>query len=79
MNDIEKIKELSQVIQDRLRNVKLAVSKANLNQSKMVDLTKKKKENNKNQADAKNSNNAINLINKKKNRRKTGSNCIKQE
>ena len=79
LNDIEKIKELSQVIQDRLRNVKLAVSKANLNQSKMVDLTKKKKENNKNQADAKNSNNAINLINKKKNRRKTGSNCIKQE
>ena len=66
LNDIEKIKELSQVIQDRLRNVKLAVSKANLNQSKMVDLTKKKKENNKNQADAKNSNNAINLINKKK-------------
>ena len=43
MNDIEKIKELSQVIQDRLRNVKLAVSKANLNQSKMIDLTKKKK------------------------------------
>ena len=42
MNDIEKIRELSQVIQDRLRNVKLAVSKANLNQSKMVDLTKKK-------------------------------------
>ena len=66
LNDIEKIKELSQVIQDRLRNVKLAVSKANLNQSKMVDLTKKKKENNKNQADAKNSNNASNLINKKK-------------
>ena len=31
MNDIEKIRELSQVIQDRLRNVKLAVSKANLN------------------------------------------------
>ena len=45
MNDIEKIKELSQVIQDRLRNVKLAVSKANLNQSKMVDLTKKKENN----------------------------------
>ena len=45
MNDIEKIKELSQVIQDRLRNVKLAVSKANLNQSKMIDLTKKKNEN----------------------------------
>ena len=45
MNDIEKIKELSDVIQDRLRNVKLAVSKANLNQSKMVDLTKKKEEN----------------------------------
>ena len=44
MNDIEKIKELSDVIQDRLRNVKLAVSKANLNQSKMVDLTKKKEE-----------------------------------
>ena len=41
MNDIEKIKELSDIIQDRLRNVKLAVSKANLNQSKMVDLTKK--------------------------------------
>jgi hypothetical protein len=47
MNDIEKIKELSDVIQDRLRNVKLAVSKANLNQSKMVDLTKKKEEANK--------------------------------
>ena len=45
MNDIEKIKELSQTIQDRLRNVKLAVSKANLNQSKMIDLTKKKNEN----------------------------------
>jgi len=45
LNDIEKIKELSQVIQDRLRNVKLAVSKANLNQSKMLDLTKKKKRN----------------------------------
>ena len=45
MNDIEKIKELSDIIQDRLRNVKLAVSKANLNQSKMVDLTKKKEEN----------------------------------
>ena len=45
MNDIEKIKELSDVIQDRLRNVKLAVSKANLNQSKMIDLTKKKEEN----------------------------------
>ena len=43
MNDIEKIKELSDVIQDRLRNVKLAVSKANLNQSKMIDLTKKKR------------------------------------
>ena len=66
MNDIEKIKELSQVIQDRLRNVKLAVSKANLNQSKMVDLTKKKKENNKIQnSDIKNNNN-INIINKKK-------------
>ena len=50
MNDIEKIKELSAMIQDRLRNVKLAVSKANLNQSKMVDLTKKnKKDNIKNQ------------------------------
>ena len=46
MNDIDKIKELSDVIQDRLRNVKLAVSKANLNQSKMVDLTKKKEEEN---------------------------------
>ena len=45
MDDIEKIKELSDIIQDRLRNVKLAVSKANLNQSKMVDLTKKKEEN----------------------------------
>ena len=48
MNDIEKIKELSDVIQDRLRNVKLAVSKANLNQSKMVDLTRKKEDTNKN-------------------------------
>jgi hypothetical protein len=47
MNDIDKIKELSDVIQDRLRNVKLAVSKANLNQSKMIDLTKKKEEENK--------------------------------
>ena len=65
LNDIEKIKELSQVIQDRLRNVKLAVSKANLNQSKMVDLTKKKKETTKNTTD-KNNNNASSLANKKK-------------
>ena len=36
MNDIDKIKELSQVIQDRLRNLKLPVSKSNLNQSKWV-------------------------------------------
>ena len=36
MNDIDKIKELSQVIQDRLKNVKLVVSKSNLNQSKWV-------------------------------------------
>ena len=64
MNDIEKIKELSQVIQDRLRNVKLAVSKANLNQSKMVDLTKKKKENNKNKNTVQKINN-INQLSKK--------------
>ena len=64
MNDIEKIKELSQVIQDRLRNVKLAVSKANLNQSKMVDLTKKKKENKNQNSDIKNNN--ISVVNKKK-------------
>ena len=60
MNDIEKIKELSDVIQDRLRNVKLAVSKANLNQSKMVDLTKKKEEDK-----TKSQNQAINLVNGK--------------
>ena len=36
MNDIDKIKELSQVIQDRLKNLKLPVSKSNLNQSKWV-------------------------------------------
>ena len=65
MNDIEKIKELSQVIQDRLRNVKLAVSKANLNQSKMIDLTKKKKENNKIQNSNVKNNNLISS-NKKK-------------
>ena len=64
MNDIEKIKELSQVIQDRLRNVKLAVSKANLNQSKMIDLTKKKKENNKNKNTVQKINN-INQLSKK--------------
>ena len=64
LNDIEKIKELSQVIQDRLRNVKLAVSKANLNQSKMVDLTKKKKENNKNHSNEKR--NSIYKLKKKK-------------
>ena len=45
MNDIEKMKELNQVIQDKLRNVKLTISKANLNQCKMVDLTKKKENN----------------------------------
>ena len=43
MNDIDSIKQFSKVISERLRHVKLAVSKANLNQSKMVDLTKKKK------------------------------------
>ena len=43
MNDINKIKELSKVIQDRLRNVKLAVSKANLNYNKMLELSKKQK------------------------------------
>ena len=36
MNDIDKIKELSQVIQDRLKNLKLPASKSNLNQSKWV-------------------------------------------
>ena len=43
MNDMDKIKELSKMIQDRLRNVKLAVSKANLNYNKMVELSKKQK------------------------------------
>ena len=43
MNDMEKIKELSKNIQDRLRNVKLAVSKANLNYNKMIELSKKQK------------------------------------
>ena len=67
LNDIEKIKELSQMIQDRLRNVKLAVSKANLNQSKMIDLTKKKKENNKNQTTTiKNSSNITRMKKKPK-------------
>ena len=41
MTDLEQIKEFSKVIAERLRNVKLAVSKANLNQSKMIDLTRK--------------------------------------
>ena len=36
MNDIDKIKELSQVFQDRLKNLKLAASKSNLNQIKWV-------------------------------------------
>ena len=45
MNDIEKMEELIQAIQDKLRNVKLTISKANLNQCKMVDLTKKKENN----------------------------------
>ena len=36
MNDIGKIKELSQVIQDWLKNLKLPVSKSNLNQSKWM-------------------------------------------
>ena len=45
MNDIEKMKDLNQVIQDKLINVKLTISKANLNQCKMVDLTKKKENN----------------------------------
>lgn len=75
MNDIEKIKELSQVIQDRLRNVKLAVSKANLNQSKMIDLTKKKKENNKIQNSNVKNNNLISS--NKKNRRKISTCCFK--
>ena len=43
MNDMDKIKELSQIIQDRLKNVKLAVSKANLNYNKMMELSKKQK------------------------------------
>ena len=67
LTDIEKIKDLSQMIQDRLRNVKLAVSKANLNQSKMIDLTKKKKENNKNLlTTTKNNINNISKFKKKK-------------
>ena len=65
LNDIEKIKELSQMIQDRLRNVKLAVSKANLNQSKMIDLTKKKKEINKNQTTSIKNNSNITKMKKK--------------
>ena len=43
MNDFETIKSFSLVISERLRHVKLAVSKANLNQSKMVDLGNKNK------------------------------------
>ena len=45
MNDIKKMKDLNQVIQDKLINVKLTISKANLNQCKMVNLTKKKENN----------------------------------
>jgi WD40 repeat protein len=41
MKDMDKIKELSDVIQARLRNVKLAVSKANVNYNKIMELSKK--------------------------------------
>ena len=41
MNDMDQIREFSKVIAERLRNVKLAVSKANLNRKKMIDLSKK--------------------------------------
>jgi hypothetical protein len=41
MNDMEQIREFSKVIAERLRNVKLAVSKANLNRKKMIDITNK--------------------------------------
>ena len=57
MNDMDKIKELSKNIQERLRNVKLAVSRANQNYNKMVELSKKQKK-----ADEKLSN----LINKRR-------------
>ena len=42
MKDMDKIKELSEVIQARLRNVKLAVSKANINYNKIMELSKKR-------------------------------------
>ena len=41
MSDMDQIREFSKVIAERLRNVKLAVSKANLNRKKMIDITNK--------------------------------------
>ena len=46
MNDFEMIKKYSRLISERLRHVKLAVSKANLNQSKMKDLLSSNNNNN---------------------------------
>jgi hypothetical protein len=43
MSDMDKIKELGKNIQERLKNVKLAVSKANQNYNKMIELSKKQK------------------------------------
>ena len=43
MNDINKIKELTNTIKSRLRSVKLAVIKANTNYTKMIELTNKQK------------------------------------
>ena len=43
MKDINKIKDLGKNIQDRLRNVKLAVSKADSNYIQMMELTRKQK------------------------------------
>ena len=43
MKDINQIKDLGKNIQKRLRNVKLAVSKANLNYNQMMELSRKQK------------------------------------
>ena len=47
MNDFETIKKYSRLISERLRHVKMAVSKANLNQCKMKDLKSSNNNNNK--------------------------------
>ena len=47
MNDFETIKKYSRLISERLRHVKMAVSKANLNQCKMKDLMSNSNNNNK--------------------------------